>query len=67
MDNMQDPIFEKFNINSHEFWEEVNRIPDEYKEQHIRVNRDTYYVNHFMYCAQKRICKGFPVKLEIVM
>ena len=34
---MQDPIFKKFGINSHEFWEEVNRIPDEYKEKHIRL------------------------------
>ena len=55
---MQDPIFKKFGINSHEFWEEVNRIPDEYKEKHIRVNRDTYYLNHFIHCAQKGTFKG---------
>ena len=36
---MQDPIFEEFNVDAHEFWEEVNRIPDEYKEKNIRVNR----------------------------
>ena len=48
---MQDPIFEDYGINSTEFWGEVNAIPNEYKKKGIRVNKDTYYLNHFIKCA----------------
>lgn len=49
---MQDPIFKKFNVNAHEFWNKVNEIPLKYKKQGIRVNADTYYLNYFIHCAQ---------------
>ena len=33
---MQDPIFEEYNVESKEFWKEVNSLPDKYmKEQSI--------------------------------
>lgn len=48
---MQDPIFKKFSKNARDFWEEVNAIPKEYEKKGIRVNRDTYYLNHFIKCA----------------
>ena len=49
---MQDPIFRKFNVDSHTFWERVNAIPKELLETlGIRVNADTYYLNHFINCA----------------
>ena len=35
---MQDPIFEQYNINSGDFWKEVNKVPDEYKKKGIRVS-----------------------------
>ena len=45
---MQDPIFRKFNIDAHEFWKEVNEAPKKLEETGIRVNHDTYYLNHFI-------------------
>lgn len=50
---MQDPIFKKFGVNPTEFWEAVEALPGKYmREQHVRVNRDTIYLNHFINCAQ---------------
>lgn len=49
---MQDPIFKRFNIDAHEFWEKVDAIRDEYESKGIRVNRDTYYLNYFIKCAR---------------
>lgn len=49
---MQDPIFEEYKINSTDFWKEVNEKANEYEQQGIRVNKDTYYLNHFIKCAQ---------------
>lgn len=48
---MQDPIFEDYRINSGDFWKQVDVIPNEYLAKGIRVNRDTYYLNHFIKCA----------------
>ena len=48
---MQDPIFEEYKIKASEFWNEVNSKPEEYKKSGIRVNSDTYYLNHFIKCA----------------
>ena len=48
---MQDPIFKDYGVDSNHFWEEVNAIPKEYAEKGIRVNKDTYYLNHFIKCA----------------
>lgn len=46
---MQDPIFEEKGVSSQDFWEEVNndRIAKE-REQGIKINRDTYYLNVFI-------------------
>lgn len=50
---MQDPIFEDYKINSHDFWTEVNALPKEYEEkQHVKVNPDTIYLNQFIKYAQ---------------
>ena len=48
---MQDPIFAKYNINAHDFWEIVNSMPQKLSEKGIRVNADTDYLNHFIRCA----------------
>lgn len=45
---MQDPIFEKYGIESSKFWDNVNAIPKEYEQKGIRVNKDTYYLNYFI-------------------
>lgn len=55
---MQDPIFEDYGIKAGEFWGEVNAIPKEYKKKGIRVNKDTYYLNHFIKCAQDGTLEG---------
>lgn len=50
---MQDPIFQDYNINAHEFWTEVNALPKKYmEEQNVRVNPDTIYLNQFIKYAQ---------------
>ncbi len=50
---MQDPIFKKFNVDPHEFWAEVNSLPEKYKtEQGVKVNPDTIYLNHFINCVR---------------
>ncbi len=50
---MQDPIFEEYHVNPAEFWSEVDELPRKYKrEQNVRVNRDTIYLNHFINCAK---------------
>ena len=48
---MQDPIFKKYNIDAREFWGVVNSTPKKLEERGIRVNADTYYLNHFIKCA----------------
>lgn len=55
---MQDPIFKDYGIKSSDFWKEVNSKPDEYKKSGIRVNKDTYYLNHFIKCAHNGTLKG---------
>lgn len=56
---MQDPIFEEYKVDSQAFWDEVNALPDWYeKEQDVRVNPDTVYLNHFIRGARDGIFKG---------
>lgn len=55
---MQDPIFRRYGINAGEFWKEVNEKPKELEKQGIRVNRDTYYLNHFIKCAHNGTFPG---------
>lgn len=56
---MQDPIFEEYNINSNEFWSEVNSLPEKYKkEQDVKVNPDTIYLNQFIKYTRNGIFKG---------
>ena len=51
---MQDPIFEEYNIDPKNFWEEVNKLPEQYlKEQDVKVNPDTIYLNQFIKYAKE--------------
>ena len=59
---MQDPIFEEYGIDPTEFWKEVNAKPKEYEKAGIRVNKDTYYLNHFIKCAHNGTLKGLNNK-----
>jgi len=56
---MQDPIFKEYGVDSSAFWKEVNALPEKYlKEQNVRVNPDTIYLNHFIKYAKEGIFKG---------
>ena len=55
---MQDPIFEDYKVNPTEFWKEVNAKPKEFQANGIRVNSDTYYLNHFIKCAHNGTFPG---------
>lgn len=60
---MQDPIFEEYNVESKEFWKEVNSLPDKYmKEQGVLVNPDTVYLNQFIRYAKNGTFKGLTNK-----
>lgn len=46
---MQTPIFKHYNVDEKQFWDEVNKLPDEYKlKQGVQVNKDTVYLNHLI-------------------
>lgn len=56
---MEDPIFEEYNISSHDFWAETNALPQKYEqEQHVKVNPDTIYLNQMIRYAKAGIFKG---------
>ena len=55
---MQDPIFEDYGVDSKSFWDEVRNKPKEYEKEGVRVNSDTYYLNHFIKCAHDGTLKG---------
>lgn len=56
---MQDPIFAEYGINAGEFWSTVNTAPRQLEqERSIRVNSDTYYLNHFIRCAHNGTFPG---------
>lgn len=56
---MQDPIFKKYGVDPNAFWAEVNALPDKYKrEQGVRVNRETIYLNHFINCTRRGVFPG---------
>lgn len=61
---MQDPIFKKFKVNPTDFWKEVNSLPEKYKkEQNVKVNPDTIYLNHFINYAKNGKFKGLNNKM----
>lgn len=56
---MQEPIFRAYGVDAATFWNEVNALPEKYlKEQDVRVNKDTIYLNHFIHYAKAGIFRG---------
>ncbi|HIB54668.1 MAG TPA: haloacid dehalogenase-like hydrolase, partial [Nitrospirales bacterium] len=49
---MQKPLFDEFDINSDTFWEEVNALPDYYRQAGISINEDTCYLGHLLSYVQ---------------
>lgn len=52
-DYMQKPLFEKYQVNQPDFWNEVNNIPVDLEEKGHRVNREIYYLNHILTYTKK--------------
>ena len=51
---MEDPILEDNGIEPAAFWKEVNSLPEKYhREQNIRVNPETIYLNHMIKYARE--------------
>lgn len=42
---MQDPIFKEYGVDGSEFWREVNALPQKYKDEGVKINPDTIYLN----------------------
>ena len=56
---MQDPIFDDYGVDPAAFWREVNELPGYYRrEQGVKVNKDTIYLNHFIRYAKEGRFKG---------
>lgn len=45
---MQDPIFKEYSVDASKFWNEVNALPQKYKEEGVKINPDTIYLNQFI-------------------
>lgn len=55
---MQDPIFKEYKVKASDFWQEVNELPEKYKKEGVRINRDTIYLNHFINYVKQGKFKG---------
>ena len=50
---MENPLLEDCGINPDEFWSEVKALPEKYlREQGVKVNPDTIYLNQFINFAK---------------
>lgn len=45
---MQDPIFEKYDVDAREFWREVNSLVEHYRDRDLQVSKDTAYLGHML-------------------
>ncbi|MGB3909142.1 MAG: HAD family hydrolase [Pseudolysinimonas sp.] len=45
---MQQPIFDAYGIDAHEFWGEVNALVDHFQERGLKVSKDTAYLGHML-------------------
>ena len=55
---MQDPMFKEYGIDPDKFWDDVNKVVEDYAKKGIRVNKDTYYLNYFIKAAHKGVFPG---------
>ena len=61
--DMQEPLFNHYNIDKNDFWKEVNGLTQHYKNQNVpRVLADTIYLNHMITYAQQGIFKDLGNK-----
>lgn len=55
---MQEPIFNKYNVDGAIFWQEVNALKETYSSKGIKINQDTIYLNHILTCVNQGIFEG---------
>ncbi len=55
---MQQPIFERFNIDERNFWQEVNTMAERYKQRGYRVSGESVYLNHILTHVRNGEMKG---------
>lgn len=55
---MQDPIFREYGVDASAFWKEVNALPQKYKDEGVKINPDTIYLNQFIKYVKQGIFKG---------
>lgn len=56
---MEDKLLDDYHIDPQEFWSEVSALPEKYlKEQGVKVNPDTIYLNQFIRYAQSGKMSG---------
>ena len=55
---MQDPIFKEYGVDASKFWNEVNALPQKYKEEGVKINPDTIYLNQFINYVKQGTFKG---------
>jgi hypothetical protein len=56
--NMQDPIFEAYDVERAVFWAEVDGLVDYYRRQGIRIQRDIAYLGHLLTYVREGIFDG---------
>lgn len=49
---MQNPLFDRFGVDSKRFWDEVNALVDHYEQRGLLVSKDTAYLGHMLTYAQ---------------
>lgn len=56
---MEEPIFREYGVDGQEFWKEVNALPEKYlREQNVKVNPETIYMNHMIHYVKRGIFRG---------
>ena len=59
---MQTTLFKAFDIDSKKFWDEVNTLPQCYKQQGIGVTEDLLYLNHLLTYVKAGLLPGLTNK-----
>ena len=59
---MQTTLFKAFDIDSKKFWDEVNTLPQCYKQQGIGVTEDLLYLNHLLTYVKAGLLPGLNNK-----
>ena len=55
---MQQPIFERYNIDESRFWEETNALADHYTQRGYSVSGEILYLNHLLTYVRNGKLKG---------